>query len=158
MSTYITQAAFTEKHGNFRISEFCIEQKPPTKRIAQIILSNHIEPMNLVREALGSPILVSRRSGYRSRAYEVSKGRSGNGQHNFEESHPKGTGAADYTSANAKELIDPMLEHTCYTRICYYPNNNFVHADYKPTPSGKRELYTAQSPTSKWKHDRVVEG
>ncbi len=156
MSNHITQAEFTEKHGNFRISEFCIEQKPPTRRIADIILKCHIEPMNIVREALESPIIVSKRSGYRSRAYEVSKGRSGNGQHNFEDSHEHGTGAADYTSAEAKELIEPVLEHTCYTRICYYPNNNFVHCDYKPTPSGKREVYTAQSPTSSWVLERTV--
>jgi hypothetical protein len=157
MSTYISTAEFTKKHGHFRISEYCIEQKPPTKRIADIILSNHITPMNAVREAVGEPVLVSKRSGYRPRKYEQSKGRTGNSQHNFEESHPNGTGAADYTSASAKDLIEPMLEHTCYTRVCYYPNNNFVHADFKPTPSGKRELYTAQSPTSKWKLDRVVD-
>jgi hypothetical protein len=158
MSTYITQAAFTEKHGNFKISEYCIEGKPPTKKIAGFILKDHIEPMNKVRDEYDGPILVSKRSGYRPRAYEVSKKRSGNGQHNFEDTHPKGTGAADYTCAVAKELIPLVLKHTCYNRICYYPNNNFVHCDYKPTPSGKRELYTSQSPTSKWKLDRVIEG
>jgi hypothetical protein len=158
MSTYISKAAFEEKHGNFRISEFCVTGQPPTKRIAEIILSNHIAPMNLVRDAYGSPILVSLRSGYRPRAYEQSKGRAGNSQHNFEEGHEHGAGAADYTSARAKELIPFLLEHTCYTRICHYPNNNFVHCDYKPTPSGSRELYTAASPTSKWKLSEVVKG
>jgi hypothetical protein len=153
----ITQAEFTHKHGHFRISEFCIEQTPPPRRIAEIIISNHITPMNAVREALGSPILVSKRSGYRPRAYERSKGRTGNSQHNFEESHQHGTGAGDYTSADAKDLIEPMIEHTCYTRICYYPNNNFVHGDFKPTPSGKREIYTADSPTGRWVLDRVID-
>jgi hypothetical protein len=157
MSTYITQKEFTKLNGNFKISEYCIEGKPPTKKIADIILSNHIEPMNKVRDEYGEPILVSKRSGYRPRAYEVSKGRPGTSQHNFEESHEHGTGAADYTSAVAKELIQLVLKHTCYNRICHYPNNNFIHCDYKPTPSGKRELYTAQSPASKWKLDKVIE-
>lgn len=156
MSSSISQAEFTEKHGNFRISEYCIEQTPPPRRIADIILKDHITPMNAVREAFGSPILVSKRSGYRPRTYEVSKGRAGTSQHNYEDTHPKGTGAADYTSVNAKELIEPILEHTSYTRVCYYPNNNFVHCDYKPTPSGKRETYTAANPNSTWVLSKVV--
>lgn len=146
----MTEEAFKEKHGNFSISEFCIEGKPPSERIGEIILSNHIVPMNVVRDAYGKPILVSKRSGYRPKAYEKSKGRSGNSQHNFENSHKHGTGAADYTSSVAEELVPLIKEHTCYQRICHYPNNNFVHCDYKDLPSGKRGLYTSVSPTSPW--------
>ena len=157
MSTYITQAEFTKLNGNFRIREYCIEQKPPTKKIAGHILKDHIEPMNKVRDEYGEPILVSKRSGYRPRAYEVSKGRPGTSQHNFEDTHPKGTGAADYTAADLKKVMELVIKNTDYNRICYYPNNNFIHCDYRPTPSGKRELYTAQSPASKWKLDKVIE-
>lgn len=146
----MTEQAFKEKHGNFSVSEYCITGTPPSQRIGDIILANHIAPMNLVRAAYGKPILVSLRSGYRPRAYEKSKGRAGTSQHNYEDSHKHGTGATDYSCAVAKELIPLLKEHTCYQRICHYPNNNFVHCDYKDLPSGKRGLYTAASPTSTW--------
>jgi uncharacterized protein YcbK (DUF882 family) len=111
----------------------------------------HINEMNSIRERLGFPILVSKNSGYRPRAYEVSKGRSGNGEHNYE-----GKGAADYTCATpekVKKLVEELKKSSKYTRICYYPNDNFVHCDYK---TKDRQYFEAESPTSEWQFKHFI--
>lgn len=149
-NSLIAQNEFEQKHVYFSISEFCIAGRMLPRRIADLILTDHIVPMNRVRAALGAPISVSKKSGYRPRAYEISKGRAGTSQHNFEKEWPNGTGAADYTCRVASDLIPFLLKHTSYTRICHYPNNNFVHCDYKPNTLGGRCIFTAQSPTSPW--------
>jgi len=146
----ISHELFTRKIGNFTVSEFCVTGNPPSPEIAGAIIVYHITPLNVCRKIYGKPILVSKKAGYRPRAYEVSKGRTGNSQHNYEEMHPKGIGATDITSEKEEDLIPILIENTEYTRICHYPNNGFIHGDYKPTPSGKRELYTCKSLTSKW--------
>ncbi len=105
----------------------------------------HIDEMNPVREDLGFPVLVSKNSGYRPEEYEISKGRSGKGEHTY-----KGKGAADYTCATAQKvrlLVEKLKKNSKYTRICYYPNDNFVHCDYKTT---ERLYFECESPTSEW--------
>ena len=105
----------------------------------------HINEMNPIRHALGFPVIVSKNSGYRPRAYELMKRRSGNSEHNFE-----GKGAVDYTCATkekTKLLLENLKSKSKYTRICYYPNDNFIHCDYK---AKDRQYFEAESPTSNW--------
>lgn len=88
-------------------------------------IDRHITELNPVRRGLGAKILISKHSGYRPRAYEVTKGRSGNSQHNFE-----GLGAVDLTSSDLVGLLKLLVQTSSYTRICYYPNQGFIHCDW----------------------------
>lgn len=137
----------------FDLREFCITDAPVPQIVADKIIKYHMLPMNLVREEFGMPIIVSRRSGYRPMEYERSKGRAGTSQHNF-----KGLGAADYTHSGDEydwnEFIRLIIILTDYTRVCWYPNNNFVHCDYS---SGERQLFTADSPAGAWEYKGRLE-
>lgn len=131
---------------NFTISEFNISGEPIPEHIADKILKYHIQPMQAVRTALGFAIWASQKSGYRSKAWELSKGRSGNSQHVFEVK-----GAVDWTCSNFAKNKDALLKNimnkTEYTRIAIY--NSFLHCDYANTNEGKRELFKSDS-ASNW--------
>lgn len=137
---------------NFNISEFNISGKSIPEQVADKILKWHISPMIPVRQKLGFSIWASQESGYRSIAWEKSKGRSGNSQHTF-----KGKGAVDWTcknfQINKEKFLETIIEYTDYTRIAVY--NNFIHCDYKQTNSGRRELYESGS-NSKWKFIKFI--
>lgn len=129
----------------FDFREFCITDAPVPQDVVDKIIKYHMLPMNLVREEFGMPVRVSLRSGYRPVEYERSKGRVGTSQHNF-----KGLGAADYThDGDWDEFIRLIIKLTDYTRVCWYPNNNFVHCDYA---SEDRQLFTADSPAGAWQY------
>lgn len=148
---------FHKKHGNFKVSEYCKTGEMPPKEVYDAILDFHIEEMNPVRDVLGFPVIVSQNSGYRPKEYELSKGRSGNSQHTFEQIHLDGKcGAADYTSEEIDQLVELILHCTNYHRVCYYPNNKFVHCDYKGNGKGKRQYFECESPTSSWKFIRFL--
>lgn len=136
----------------FLISEFNISGQNIHEDICDKILKYHISPMMDVREKLNIPIWPSQKSGFRSVAWEISKGRSGNSQHNF-----KGKGAVDWTcnsfNDNKNILLEAIIKFTEYTRITVY--NSFIHCDYKTTPSGKRELYESGA-DSKWKFKKFI--
>ena len=137
---------------NFKISEFNISGAPIEESIADKILHYHILPMQTVRNYFAKPIMVSQNSGYRSKEWELSKGRSGNSQHCFE-----GNGAVDWTCKNFKsnshELLELILKYTKYTRMAIY--KGFIHCDYNTTSSGKREIFTS-TPNSKWTLKEIV--
>ena len=133
-----------KKKVYFEIEEFNRTGAILTKEIEDKI-KVHIAEINPIRIELDFPVLVSNNSGYRPREYEISKKRSGNSEHTFE-----GKGAVDYTASTAskvKKLVEKLKKDSKYTRICYYPNNNFVHCDYK---TSKRQYFEALSPTSAW--------
>lgn len=136
----------------FKIEEFVISGDTVPVKVADKILHYHILPCNKVREELGVPMTASQKSGYRSVEWEKSRGRSGNSQHTF-----KGKGAVDWTcnnfKDNAKKMLLSLIDNTEYTRMAVY--NTFIHCDYKPTPSGKRELYTS-TPDSVWTLKKTV--
>ena len=119
---------------NFKISEFNISGEPIPEDIADKILEYHIVPMQMVRIIMGIPMWPSQKSGYRSKEWELSKGRSGNSQHTFQ-----GLGATDWTCRdfpnNKEEFLKEIRENTDYTRMAIY--DTFIHCDYKPTGSGK---------------------
>lgn len=124
----------------FKITEFTTEPHIPPQ-IAEKILTYHIEVMNPIRYLLGSPIIVSEKSGYRSVETEIRQGRSGNSEHTF-----KGKGAADYTTPGDLNMLGKLLKDSPYTRICYYPTKGFYHCDYK---GSERILYISED-GSKW--------
>jgi hypothetical protein len=130
------------------VSEMCITDAPLSLKEADT-LAEHAAYLSQVRGELGVPIRVSKKSGHRPVSYEKSKGRSGDSEHST--FHLKGRGAVDLIYY--KELLDKLIEDNFYTRICYYPNNGFIHADRKPGP---RAYFEASSPTAAWKMVRRI--
>lgn len=137
---------------NFKISEFNISGRSIPESIADKILKWHIQPMQDVRNEVDYAIWASQKSGYRSKSWELAHGRSGNSQHVF-----KGKGAIDWTcqnfTSNKDEFLRQIIEKTDYTRIAVY--NSFIHADYRHTKSGRRELYKSDS-ASNWVFDSFI--
>ena len=125
---------------HFKFQELLVETKNIPVDVAQKLLTYHMIPVSVVREELGVAITASLNSGYRSREWELSKGRSGTSQHVF-----IGKGAVDWTCSNFRtnkqKFLELLVEHTDYTRFAVY--NNFIHCDYKKTPSNKKEVYTS---------------
>lgn len=109
----------------FNISEFTSE-KEITPRVADLIITHHIEIMIPIRRKLGIPIYVSEGSGYRSYETEIKAKRSGDSEHCF-----RGKGAADYTCENLEALGRLLVKESLYNRICFYPDKKFFHCDYK---------------------------
>ena len=137
---------------HFTLSELCIITGSLPQDVADKLLQHHIWPMNPVREELDAAVLASDNSGYRPTYYDKARGRSGNSQHCFE-----GKGAVDWTTrGDMQKLILLIMKLTSYTRICYYPNNRFVHCDYKPVTGG-RQYFECASPTSAWKYKETVD-
>ena len=124
--------------------------------IADKLFNFHILPMQIVRDRLGLPITASQKSGYRPRSWEIRKGRSGNSQHTFSQDWTNGSGAVDWTcknfSRNKYKMLDLMIKNTNYQRICLY--DSFIHADYKESGSGKRELFDYVN--GKWKLNKYI--
>ncbi len=137
----------------FKIDEFLIESTSKIDtHIADKIYKYHIIPMIYIRRNLGFPIYPSMKSSYRSKTYEISKGRSGNSQHTF-----TGKGATDWTcenfDVNKDELLKEMIKETLYTRFAMY--NSFIHADYKDTENNTRQLFKSGS-NSKWEFIKFI--
>lgn len=142
---------------NFNISEFNISGKDIPQQVCDKLLHKHILPMHPVREELGISITASLKSGYRSPEWELAHKRNGTSQHCFGQKlngkfDPKEDGAVDWTCFefpnNKDKLLASMIKHTDYTRMAVY--KGFIHGDYKPTPSGRREVYTSDA-ASNWK-------
>ena len=101
-------------------------------------------------------IKPSVKSGFRPFQWEKNHGRSGTSQHCFGQKenltvNEDEKGATDWTcddfKDNSEDLLEKMLVYTNYTRYCIY--NTFIHADHKPTSSGKRQLFKISN--GKWK-------
>ena len=138
----------------FTFAELCIINDPLPLDVADKLLKHHILPMNKVREALGKPITASQRSGYRPKNYEIRKGRSGNSQHTFE-----GLGAVDWTAADVHALLQLILANTPYERVCYYPNNGFIHCDHRHSADRKpgfKRYYECPSPAGQWRFIKYI--
>jgi len=133
----------------FTFMELCITDEPISQDIANKLLHFHILPMSKVRHELGSWITASQNSGYRPKAYELMKGRSGNSQHTFE-----GSGAVDWTCKKSKllQLFNLIIENTEYNRIAIY--ENFIHCDYGSN-DGFRYIYESDS-KSEWTLTKTI--
>jgi len=134
----------------FTISELCITADPIPLEVSDKLLKYHITPMNKVRTELNVAIHCQTskglNSGYRSKDWEISHGRSGNSQHTF-----IGKGAIDWRCSffptNKTQLLELIIKHTDYTRMAVY--DSFIHCDYKTTSDGKRQLFTSDV-SSNW--------
>ena len=115
----MTRSYFIERH--FHKAQFHVDSTVRYK------IQAHIMILNPLREKLGCPIIISRKSGYRPREYELTRGRSGKSEHCF-----AGKGAVDLTCQEDKlqELFE-LLQESEYTRVCLYPRDNFIHCDLK---------------------------
>lgn len=141
----------------FKIQEFLIDKRKTVPNdIADKLYWYHIIPMIPVRAKLGVPITASQFSGFRPLWWEKWKGRSGKSQHTFGQIDKntfdkESKGAVDWTCKDFMlrfpDLLQLMIEHTEYTRFAIY--KSFIHADYKPTASGKREVYNSDA-SSNW--------
>ena len=143
MGILIKQRTVVEMKFKFKISEFCRDQVSDIPlEIADKILI-HIGVLTPIRDILGQPIYVSKDSGYRTLKHEIGRGRSGDSEHVF-----RGGGAVDLTCdpEYMGELVR-LLKMSAYRRVCYYPENNFVHCDFK---EGIKRYYTSY-PGAGWK-------
>jgi len=123
----------------FKISDFIIDLKRHVPfEIMKSIYKDHLSQANKIREAYGDPVWISKNSCYRSEQYEKEKGRSGNSQHTFKDITDGKRGACDYTAHNIDKLLQAIIEHSEYKRICYYPKSGFIHCDYN---SMQRQLF-----------------
>ena len=103
--------------------------------VAEKIRKYHLFPMNIVRNQLGHPIIVSKRSGYRHPEYEAQRNRT-TSAHMFQaipERQDPGWGAADYRVAPTHwyKFMTLLLQAKIYNRLILYPDNGFVHGDYR---------------------------
>ena len=103
--------------------------------VAEKIRKYHLFPMNLIRNQLGHPIIVSKNSGYRHPIYEELQSRR-DSTHEFRKIPTRqdpGYGAADYTVAPAVfyKFMQLLTDADIYNRLIFYPDNGFVHGDYR---------------------------
>lgn len=117
--------------------------------VADKMLEFHIMPVNQIRIDAGYPITASKRSGYRSKEHEAKKGRTPAPDRDWSRHtympikihDPFGKGATDWRTSNLRNMKDfggRLISGTQYARICYYPNHNFFHCDYKFETRGQR--------------------
>lgn len=113
----------------FSLSEFILRKDMPVPiEVSDKILRYHLWPLNEIRQHIGCPVHISQASGYRPLEHEKQKGRDGTSQHTFQ-----GKGAVDLTAIKPRmyDLAVALIQKSDYTRICYYPDNHFLHCDYK---------------------------
>lgn len=132
----------------FNIEEFLIDKNAGLPfHVVNKIITYHLPVLNSLRERLGMPVVISKRSGYRSKAWEIARGRSGDGEHTF-----KGKGAVDLTCDDLQALWD-MLKLSEYTRVCLYPKKKFVHCDFK---SVTKQIFVDESDGNGWRLDKKI--
>lgn len=144
----------------FTISEFIIAPKYGVPiRVAGALLRYHIQPMVAVRHELQCPVWPSAKSGYRHVNYEIEKGRKPEegkdwSRHTFVKSvtdkDPKAKGAVDWTTEKKRllDLAEAISNLTKYTRICFYPDEGFMHCDYGHEELGRRYFLNSDG---RWK-------
>lgn len=134
--------------NNFSISEFIIDKQSTKVDICVVdkILRHHIAILQPIRNHLGCAIIVSDNSGYRSLDWELDHGRSGNSQHVFLD---KGTVDLRCGDRFKTELLLKELQISKYKRVCYYPDNGFIHCDHYGNE--KVNFICDSSTNNKWK-------
>lgn len=122
--------------------------------VADRMMQFHIMPVNQIRHEAGYGITASERSGYRSKQHEKRQGRAPRDYSNDWSRHtyyphpttdPEGKGATDWRTVRLENMPDfarRLADGTSYARLCYYPDNGFIHCDYK-YEAGGRKYYIA---------------
>jgi hypothetical protein len=138
--------------SNNIFSKWTTSQSAIPVHIARTIYYAYINVIRELEKNFSVKFVPSQNSCYRPYAYEISRGRSGGSLHTF----PAGTlGACDLITSKGRITasdLDLLKIYSPFKRICYYPNNGFVHVDYglPGMPVHRREYYTCISPTAKW--------
>lgn len=122
----------TIREPKFNIDEFIVDPSYKDSmsnvplHVVDKIMRLHIPILYYSRSKLGVPIYIT--SGWRSVQYELDKGRNGTSEHTF-----KGDGAIDMAVDSFADLMKlvAVLYWTGYNRICLYPKQRFIHADFK---------------------------
>lgn len=141
----------------FNYEEFLIDpamRKPESEiplHVVQKIENYHLPELNLMRHKGGFPIRISQHSGYRPVAWEKDRGRSGDSQHCFGENLPKSDwylhrGAVDVTCGedNFPQLLK-LAKASKYSRVCWYPDAQFIHMDWKYHWKGEYSFWIAET-------------
>jgi len=146
---------------NFNVSEFIYDKNAPVPLdVLNAIVRYHLMPVNVARNDLGFPVIVSQSSGYRTVEHEKSMGRTGTSLHCFGTHIPKlkdrpehyRKGAVDYTCSRINlEKLFLALIRVGYTRICFYPDKYFFHCDY----FSDRPMWYEATPEGKWVQRRT---
>ncbi len=133
--------------GNFRVSEFLMYAPSPCAATFAKIF-NWIDILNDARNELSkqrgedSPITIN--AGARSLRHELSKGRTGQSQHVYQNYK----GAVDVTcEGDIKELYEILLRDKRISRACLYVKANFIHIDMLPSNHRK---YLFDESLKKW--------
>jgi len=113
---------------HFSYSEFNISGCYLPVQTRSKIYTNFMLPLERARAILKRPIYVSLKSGYRSSNWELLHGRQYISEHQFILK-----GAVDLVFYS--DLSDVLFEFKIFPRIIYYPNEGFIHCDYKGSDS-----------------------
>ena len=139
----------------FNITLWCITGSVPPPDVANRLRVGFIGPLWALHERTRKLFTCSQRSGYRPRAYELDRGRSGGSLHCF----AKDTlGAVDLLPPPGMSVLDAgelLRENIPFRRVCAYPGNGFLHVDYGfssqyPVEKSRAQRYLCKSPTSAW--------
>lgn len=113
----------------------------PDRNTLDSIVSGHFVPVNSIRIACKLAIQVT--SCFRPEQHELARGRDGTSQHTFpDHGFENKLGATDFTYwydrhkslSNFLKLCDEAQKH--FTRVCFYPQEEFLHGDYKSLEKG----------------------
>jgi len=142
---------------NFTIMEFLVEREDVDVSVvlADKILK-HIEVLQPIRDRLNAPLQISQHSGYRSIQWERKHNRSGLSEHTF-----VGKGAVDLYTQDM-EYLRQLITESEYTRVCYYPLEGHLHADFKYVVGEVQKHYLADpEDNSRWvqvRKDQFIKG
>lgn len=131
---------------NFNLSEFNISGQPIPEDVADKLLHFHILPLQAVRNKLNLPIKVSKKSGYRSKEWELAHNRPGTSQHCFIDK-----GAVDLTCEDLDKLEEHLILYSPYMRIARY--ETFIHCDYA---ASTRQYFVYNKDEKKWDYVKAL--
>lgn len=152
---YLAAMNYAKAIASREIFKWCIEDRPCSPEVWDRVVIFHLVPLLIFEECTGITLVPSRRSCYRSRAWELSHKRPGSSLHTF----PAGSrGACDLVRADGKpitECTDEIVRWLPHRRIALYPRNGFAHVDYGDRSgllNQRRTLWHCSSPTAAWDH------
>jgi len=140
-----------KQFGNLTNEDFIIAPNIPLTIMEKENIVKHKDYLNIVSESIKAKVSVSKKSGHRPLAYELSKKRLGDSEHTTYNLLDRGAVDLIYN----EKLLNELIKDKFYTRVCYYPNNGFIHADRKPFKTKGTRYYECQSLTGSWVLKRV---
>lgn len=127
---------------------------PIPASIWEKIQDHHIEPLRDLYRRTGAMFFPSLRSGYRPKAYELAKGRSGSSHHTFPGFSRGAVDLVMWNGEHVRHYVDLIVEYGKWRRIVLYSGKAFVHVDYGERPDlahCRRRLFEGLGPDGVWK-------